>query len=59
MGNTADVAQYRLAANMKIEWFTDGDHDLKPRKSSGFSHEQHLQVAVDRVSQFIHEITAS
>jgi predicted alpha/beta-hydrolase family hydrolase len=59
MGNVNDVTQYRLAENMSIEWYVDGDHDLKPRKSSGLSHDQHLQAAVNRVSQFIHEITAS
>lgn len=53
MGNLEDVAQYRLADNMQIEWFKDGDHDLKPRKSSGFSHDEHLEVAVDKVSRFI------
>jgi predicted alpha/beta-hydrolase family hydrolase len=58
MGSALDVAQYRLAANMNIEWYADGDHDLKPRKSSGLSHEQHLQAAIERVSQFIHAITA-
>jgi predicted alpha/beta-hydrolase family hydrolase len=59
MGSALDVAQYRLAPKMDIEWFADGDHDLKPRKSSGYCHEQHLQAAIKRVSQFIHEITAS
>lgn len=53
MGNAEDVAQYRLAEKMQIEWFQDGDHDLKPRKSSGYTHEQHLQNAVEKVSQFI------
>ncbi|WP_409935012.1 alpha/beta family hydrolase [Salmonella enterica] len=30
-----------------------GDHDLKPLKASGFSHEQHLEAAAVRVAQFI------
>lgn len=59
MGNRKEVSQYRLAKKMQLEWFIDGDHDLKPRKSSGFTHEQHLQTAITRVAQFIHETSAS
>jgi predicted alpha/beta-hydrolase family hydrolase len=58
MGTQSEVAQYRLPKNIDIEWFADGDHDLKPRKSSGLLHESHLNFAIDKVSQFIHEIAA-
>jgi uncharacterized protein len=30
-----------------------GDHDLKPLKASGFSHEQHLQAAAEKVAAFL------
>lgn len=59
MGNKEEVARYRLPANIEINWFADGDHDLKPRKSSGFLHENHLNDAITRVSQFIHEVAAT
>lgn len=59
MGTKAEVAQYRLPKSVELEWFADGDHDLKPRKSSGFTHESHIQSAINRVAQFVHEITAS
>jgi predicted alpha/beta-hydrolase family hydrolase len=59
MGTQAEVAQYRLPKAIDIEWFSDGDHDLKPRKSSGLLHESHLTYAIDKVSQFIHEISAT
>lgn len=55
MGHRQEVAQYRLPANIEIEWYADGDHDLKPRKSSGLTHEQHLEHAIARVSAFIHQ----
>jgi predicted alpha/beta-hydrolase family hydrolase len=59
MGTHEEVAQYRLPSNIDIEWYADGDHDLKPRKSSGHLHESHLNHAIDKVSHFIHEISAA
>jgi predicted alpha/beta-hydrolase family hydrolase len=58
MGSRADTAQYRLPDNIEIDWFADGDHDLKPRKASGFTHAAHLDNAIERVSQFIHQMSA-
>ncbi len=59
MGTKDEIAQYRLPKSVQIEWFEDGDHDLKPRKSSGLTHQAHLQCAIEKVSQFIHEISTS
>lgn len=59
MGTQEEVARYRLPTHIEIDWFADGDHDLKPRKSSGFLHEAHLQKAITRVSEFIHEVAAT
>ncbi len=53
MGSMLEVAQYRLPSQVTIEWFDDGDHDLKPRKSSGYTHQEHLQKAITRAGQFI------
>jgi predicted alpha/beta-hydrolase family hydrolase len=58
MGSRADVAQYRLPSNVQIDWFTDGDHDLKPRKASGCTHAAHLDNAIERTSRFIHQMAA-
>lgn len=43
-----------LSDQIEYLWLEDGDHDLKPRKSSGFTHEQHLQQAILRTADFIH-----
>jgi uncharacterized protein len=58
MGSYEEVQQYRVPETVGIEWLTDGDHDLKPRKSSGHSHQAHLTTVIEKVSQFIHEVTA-
>ncbi len=59
MGSETEVKQYRIPSKVKVEWLADGDHDLKPRKSSGFDHQTHLKTAIDKVSRFVHEVTAA
>ncbi|MGQ2908112.1 MAG: alpha/beta hydrolase family protein, partial [Aliihoeflea sp.] len=42
-GTQEEVAGYKLPASIEIQWFEDGDHDLKPRKwVSGFTQAEHL-----------------
>jgi len=50
MGDRPTVAGYRLSTAIRIHWLTAADHDLKPLKSSGFSHEQHVQAAAQAVA---------
>lgn len=53
LGSAAEVAGYTLAESIEWLWLTDGDHDLKPRRASGFTHAQHLEQACARVADFI------
>ncbi|MDX1722499.1 MAG: alpha/beta family hydrolase [Pseudomonas sp.] len=53
LGDRATVAGYRLSAAIEVEWLTAADHDLKPLKRSGYSHEQHLQGAADAIAAFV------
>ena len=55
LGNREAVADYALSAAIELSWLVAGDHDLKPLKASGFSHDQHLQTAAERVAQFLGE----
>jgi predicted alpha/beta-hydrolase family hydrolase len=55
LGDKATVAQYDLSAQIDVLWLAAGDHDLKPLKASGFSHEQHLDSAAVRVAAFVTE----
>jgi len=52
MGNREEVAGYALDPAIRLHWAEDGNHDLKPRKASGFSQQQHLQAAAQQLSQF-------
>jgi predicted alpha/beta-hydrolase family hydrolase len=36
-----------------VFWLAAGDHDLKPLKASGFTHEQHLEAAAGKVADFL------
>ncbi|WP_084784059.1 alpha/beta fold hydrolase [Marinobacterium aestuarii] len=42
LGNREAVESYGLSAQLQLHWLEDGDHDLKPRRASGFTQEQHL-----------------
>jgi predicted alpha/beta-hydrolase family hydrolase len=53
LGNRAAVAQYQLSSAIHMHWLTAADHDLKPLKSSGFSHAQHLHSAAAAIAGFI------
>lgn len=53
LGNSEEVAGYGLPSSLEIAWLEDGDHDLKPRKKSGWTHHQHLDSAAQRTAEFI------
>ncbi|WDU63593.1 alpha/beta hydrolase [Pseudomonas poae] len=53
LGNRAAVEGYDVAPSIEVMWLVAGDHDLKPLKASGFSHEQHLEAAAVRVAGFL------
>jgi predicted alpha/beta-hydrolase family hydrolase len=51
-GDREEVTGYKLAATIGLHWAVDGDHDLKPRKSSGRSHEDNLADAARAIADF-------
>lgn len=53
LGNRETVEGYVLSPAIEVSWLVAADHDLKPLKVSGFSHEQHLQAAAERVAGFL------
>jgi predicted alpha/beta-hydrolase family hydrolase len=52
-GNREEVASYKLSQAVRVHWLKDGDHDLKPRKSSGHTTEQNWHEALDEIQQFL------
>ncbi|WNC67210.1 hypothetical protein RI845_11850 [Thalassotalea nanhaiensis] len=55
LGNKADILDYDLANNITVHFVEDGDHDLKPRVKSGFTHFQHKITAANVIKAFIKE----
>lgn len=57
MGTREEVLEYikeeRVNSSIKMEWLEDGNHDLKPRKMSGFNHQQHIDKAIEQVAEFV------
>lgn len=55
-GTREEVSGYMLSDKIAIEWFEDGNHDLKPRKASGRTLEDHLARVCDAVSSWSREL---
>ncbi|MDR9751913.1 alpha/beta hydrolase [Pseudomonas sp. SZMC_28357] len=53
LGSREAVEGYALSSNIEVLWLAAGDHDLKPLKASGFTHDQHLGVAAGAVAGFL------
>jgi predicted alpha/beta-hydrolase family hydrolase len=52
-GNREDVAGYELSPAIRVEWLLDGDHSLKPRKSSGRTEAENWTKALNAMANFI------
>ena len=55
LGCETEIAGYDLPLSCKVKFMSDGDHDLKPRVKSGFTHQQHIERASALIEQFIDE----
>jgi len=53
LGNREAVEAYTLSPRIDVMWLVAGDHDLKPLKASGFTHEQHLDAAADHIASWL------
>ncbi|BAN49565.1 alpha/beta family hydrolase [Metapseudomonas resinovorans] len=53
MGDRLTVAGYSLSDAIRVHWLAAADHDLKPLKASGLTHEQHLANAADEIAKFL------
>jgi predicted alpha/beta-hydrolase family hydrolase len=51
-GGPDEVAGYGLSRAIDVHWVRDGDHDLKPRRSSGATHNGNLADAARAIAAF-------
>ena len=53
LGDQEAISSYQLPKHCQLAFMSDGDHDLKPRVKSGFTHQQHLVSAAQVISDYI------
>lgn len=53
LGDRKTVSGYSLSPAIEVHWLAAADHDLKPLKRSGLTHEQHLDSAAERIADFL------
>ena len=54
-GKPEEVAGYGLPAEIRVQWLDTGNHDFKPLKSSGYTQEQLIADAAERISVMVSE----
>jgi len=52
-GTREDIATYDLSAQVQVSYLPDGDHSFKPRKTSGYSLDGHINLAITQTAEFI------
>ena len=55
LGAQIEVIAYEVSTLCHTVFLADGDHSLKPRVKSGFTHQQHMESAVHAIVKFIQE----
>ena len=54
LGNRITLKNLELSSHHDLLWLQDGDHSFQPRKSSGLTLDENLNLAVDHITSFIH-----
>ena len=57
-GRREEVAERPLSPRVRLHWLADGDHGLRPRKSSGRSAAEAWAEAVGICAAFLAELSA-
>ena len=52
LGKPDELSDISFSEALHIHWLKDGDHDLKPRKSSGLTQLEHLTMVATMVADF-------
>ncbi len=52
-GSQGDIAGYGLSPAIRVAFLTDGDHDFKPRRSSGLTQGDLITEAANEVARFM------
>lgn len=59
LGDATWFARQDGLQHINIHWVADADHDLKPRKASGYTQQGHIAQLADTLAAFIFQHSAS
>lgn len=55
-GSREEVQRQTLSDSVELRWLTDGDHNFKPRKSTGLTEDDNLREAMVSCTGFINRV---
>jgi uncharacterized protein len=55
-GKPDEIAGYDLKAPVEMSWIPDGDHSFVPRKRSGHTEAENLELAVQTITAFVAQV---
>ena len=58
LGDRDEVPAYGLPSRIRLTWLEDGDHSFKPRKKSGRTEAQNLDLALGGATDFLQSLLA-
>lgn len=53
LGKPEEIESYGLPSSIELAFLEDGEHSFVPRKSSGRTHDQNMDEAIERLAQFL------
>jgi predicted alpha/beta-hydrolase family hydrolase len=59
LGSREEIAGYELSASVQITYLPDGDHTFKPRKASGRTYRENLDLAISAAAEFCRQLVGS
>lgn len=57
-GKKEEFEHFALSEQVRVIFVPDGDHSFKPRKSSGYTEAENIELAVKHLADFIKEINS-
>lgn len=57
-GKKEEFEHFALSEQVRVIFVPDGDHSFKPRKSSGYTEVENIELAVKHLADFIKEINS-
>ena len=58
-GTNEEVPNYALSKSTQVTWMPDGEHSFKPRKRSGHTEAENLDLCIANISNFLSTLNSS